>query len=264
MYDRSEVPAAFACARDAAADKATERQVKFILGLLEERDLFASPKWFDAYNAMDAEEYAAAMERFKAAIPQLTKKAASAWIEKLLALPKKPKAKRDDTDVPAVPAGRYALEDTADDLNPVKFYKVNHGKKGGRWEGFIFVDRFVSDETFPVKGSQRVAVLKAIAANPLEAAQRFGREENRCCICGRRLTRRLSRHLGIGPVCGERNGWINADALAVAREEIRAMGLDPNEEVADEPETTDSAVRAQLAFAPATAPEDPFAPGESF
>lgn len=231
MYARSAVPAHVAGNH---ADKATERQVSFIRSLLDERDLFASPKWFDAVNAMDHEEYAAHLARVKADVVNLTKKQASAYITALMALPKQPKAKRDDTDVPAVPAGRYALEDPSDDLNPIKFYKVNHGKAGGRWEGFIFVDRFVSDETFPVKGSQRVAVLKAIAADPLAAAQLFGREERACCKCGRRLTRRLSRHLGIGPVCGQRNGWFDGDMIASARRELEAMGLDPDEEVSEE------------------------------
>jgi hypothetical protein len=231
MYDRSAVPADVVPAQQ---DKATERQVNFIRSLLDERDLFASPKWWDATNAMDREEYAAHLTSVKAGVVNLTKKQASAYIETLLSLPKQPKAKREDTDVPSVPAGRYALVDADDELNPIKFYKVNHGKAGGRWEGFVFVDRFVSDETFPVKGSQRVAVLKAIAADPLAAAQLFGREEKACCKCGRRLTRRLSRHMGIGPVCGQRNGWFEDGFVASARAELEAMGLDPDEEVSEE------------------------------
>jgi hypothetical protein len=230
MYDRSAVPADLA-PTGPVLNGVTERQLSFIRSLIDERDLFASPRHFDAVNAMDAGEYAAYLEHLKVKAATLTKREASDWISRLTALPKKPKFQRDDTDVPDVPAGRYALEDPDDELNPIKFYKVNHGKVGGRWAGFVFVDRFVSDETFPVKGSARVAVLKAIAANPLEAAQRFGREENACCICGRRLTRRLSRHMGIGPVCGGRNEWVDSDMIASAREELRAQGLDPDEEV---------------------------------
>lgn len=232
MYARSDVPAGIA----ADPTLATAAQVKFLRSLIDERDLLASPKWFDAVNAMDAEEYAAHLTRFKDSVANLSKGDASRWIKRLLALPMAPKAQRADTDVPQVPAGRYALEDPSDELNPVKFYKVNHGKAGGRWEGFIFVDRFVSDETFPIKGSQRVHILKVIAANPLEAAQRFGREENRCCKCGKRLTRRLSRHMGIGPVCGQRNGWFEDGFVERAREEIRAQGFDPNELMEADPE----------------------------
>jgi hypothetical protein len=228
MYARSEVPAELAGAR---VDGVTEKQLNFIRSLIDERDLFASPKHFDAHNAMDAGEYEQALERMKAKAATLSKREASEWISRLTALPHKPKAQRQDTNVPDVPNGRYALEDPEDALNPIKFYKVNHGKAGGRWEGFVFVDRFVSDETYPVKGHARIAVLEAIAANPLEAAQRFGREENACCICGRRLTRRLSRYLGIGPVCGGRNEWVDSDMIASAREELRAQGLDPDEEV---------------------------------
>lgn len=227
MYDVSAVPA------DVVPNPvlATPKQVQFIAGLIDERDLFASPKHFEQVNAMDAEEYAAHLDWMKASAAKLTKRQASEWIERLLALPKKPVAAQADTDVPAVPAGRYALVDPDDELNPVKFYKVNDGKKGTRWEGFTFVDRFVGDDTFPVKGHSRISTLKAIAADPLAAAQLFGREEARCCKCGRNLTRRLSRHLGIGPVCGQRNGWFDGDLVAEARAELKAQGLDPDEEV---------------------------------
>jgi hypothetical protein len=232
MYARSAVPADLAGVR---ADGATEPQINFILDLLDQRDLFASPKWFDAVNAMDKEEYAAHLALTKANVPNMTKSQASRMIEELTKLPRlyaRPKAEvkmGSNETQPDVPAGRYALEDPSDPLNPIKFYKVSHGK--GKWAGFIFVDRFVSDDLFPVKGSARMKVLDQIAASPLEAAQRFGREENACCICGRRLTRRLSRYLGIGPVCGGRNEWVDSDMIASAREELRAQGLDPDEEV---------------------------------
>lgn len=227
MYARSAVPAP-------AANLATPKQVEFIQNLLDTRDLFASPRWFDAVNAMDAGEYVQHLKHVKDSARSLTRKQASDWITRLLTLPhaKAPKMGANDTQ-PDVPAGRYALEFPEDELNPVRFYKINHGKKGSKWEGFIFVDRFVSDELFPVKGSDRLKVLDAIAADPLVAAQRFGHEEKCCCKCGRRLTRRLSRHLAIGPICGERNGWFDGDFVAIARQELRDQGFDPDEVVAD-------------------------------
>lgn len=201
--------------------KATEKQVAFISRLLDERVLDLAPS--------------VTVEALKAQAPDLDKKLASAWIERLLTRPKKtPDVPKADDKYDAIPSGRYALEDPDDDVNPIKFYKVKHGgpsRMGGRdWTGFIFVDRFASDETFPVKGSIKYEILDAILADPLSAAQRYGREHNTCGICGRGLTRALSRELGIGPVCGNRVG-ITTEEVDNARQVLYDQGIDPNEEL---------------------------------
>jgi hypothetical protein len=239
-----DIPAEFL-----AEELASPKQVKFALALMEQRDLFKLPGWFDAVNAMDQEEYARHVERVKAGLPNMPRRGPQRigkFIDALLECPEVPgqaAGERDNDNrksqidfVGLIPDGRYALVNEDDVLNPVRFYQVKRGNdyraRGGRdWTNFLFVTRFSSDEEWPVKGADRIAVLTEIAFDPKTAAIRFGREENRCCICYKRLTRRLSRDLGIGPVCGGRNGWINAEVLASARERIRAEGFDPEEEV---------------------------------
>ena len=48
--------------------------------------------------------------------------------------------------------------------------------------------------------------LRAIAANPMEAAVRYGRLTGRCSCCGRKLTNKASIAAGIGPICAENWG----------------------------------------------------------
>jgi Family of unknown function (DUF6011) len=233
------IPAEFLGADPALA---SDKQVAFIRSLLDERDLFASPKWFDAVNAMDQGEYEEYLARVKRdQVAHLTKQQASEWITRLLELPKKAAPRADGPAridaYPGVPAGRYALEDPADELNPVKFYHVEQGRdytaRGGKdWSAFLFVTRFSSDDRYPVKGKDAHRVLNEIAADPKGAAIRFGREENACAICGKRLTRRLSRELGIGPVCGARFHAETGEWAAVrnaARDHLLSQGLDPDE-----------------------------------
>lgn len=219
----------------------SQPQHKFVCDLLDSRELMASDTFRAAVQDMDTETYDEYIKSLKVLLKRTTRGKASELITTLKALPRKQVAKDAAADepvkkVPAVPGGRYALLDPADDLNPVKFYLVREGKdnreKGGKnWTGALFVERFASDDTFPVKGAERYRVLEAIAANPLEAAQRFGDSWECCSRCGRGLTRRLSRTLRIGPVCLSRAGWlIDADAyVAQAREAIVAEGHDPDE-----------------------------------
>jgi hypothetical protein len=98
-----------------------------------------------------------------------------------------------------IPRGRYALDTTGDDhfANDTTFFRVWVGDRGG-WA----VNVQASDDWHPVTGwPKRIAVLKAIAADPLDALQRYGRELGKCGVCGRTLTNDESRALGIGPVC---------------------------------------------------------------
>ncbi len=208
-------------------DTATERQVSFIRGLLDERQV--APK--------DGKT----VEQLKADAARLTKRQASGWIETLMALPRKPKEQQAGTDIPNVVPGHYALEDPSDPLNPIKFYRVNAGKAGGRWEGFIFVERYAGDERFPVKGHARIEVLRGIAADPLAAGIRYGREMGQCCICNRQLTRALSRYLGIGPVCGARLHEGFDEMASAARAEMVERGEDPDAELLPGPATVNRA-----------------------
>jgi hypothetical protein len=48
--------------------------------------------------------------------------------------------------------------------------------------------------------------LQIIAANPMEAAVRYGRQTGRCSCCGRELTNKASIDAGIGPICASKWG----------------------------------------------------------
>jgi hypothetical protein len=69
---------------------ASDKQVALIEKLMDEKNLFASPSFFDAVNAMDKGEYERYLESIKAGLPALSKKAASDYITALMALPAKP------------------------------------------------------------------------------------------------------------------------------------------------------------------------------
>jgi hypothetical protein len=97
-----------------------------------------------------------------------------------------------------VAEGRYALRSDAGD---VRFYRVEHGAVGSRWEGFVFVSAQASDELHPIRNrNSRTAILDAIAADPQAATILYGKELGVCGRCGATLTSEW-RKQGIGPTC---------------------------------------------------------------
>lgn len=129
-----------------------------------------------------------------------------------------------------VPAGRYAI--TLQIPNPkgevtdeVVFVKV--------WRKPNIVRCYMlhgpNEDESPVNVKD---VLEAIVkAGVGDAAVAYGRATGNCSQCDYGLRNRLSRHMCIGPVCGEKvhdhTVWLAKKAKA--RAELRAMGLDPNE-----------------------------------
>jgi hypothetical protein len=174
---------------------ASDKQQAFILSLLGQKDLSKSDKLAGATPA----ELEAAIAGIQTSIPTLSKKAASAWIERLLAMPNLPTAAR--ADGPDVPSGHYAIR-----TDVVRFYKVDRPEKG-RWAGFTFLSIQASDELHPVKGEKKHDILAAIAEDPKAASLLYGLELGVCGVCCRTLTDETSRAAGIGPVCREKMGW---------------------------------------------------------
>jgi Family of unknown function (DUF6011) len=239
MDNRTPVPPEFR----QAPDGATEPQIKYIEGLLDQKNLLASPKFFDAVNAMDQGEFAAYIENLKSQARTLTKKTASKWIAALKALPNKPLAERTIQRDPARPPvdvmkgrtyvvyekiqtdegereigkvvtpngevliGSYGIDTSKDSrfANDTSFFKVWINEDFGKGWG---VKMYVSDDTSRVSIAvpTQVDVIKIIAQDPLAASKLFGQEFGRCGVCGRGLTNDESRALGIGPVCGARLG----------------------------------------------------------
>ena len=126
-----------------------------------------------------------------------------------------------------VPAGRYAL--TADD-GETYFVRV---WRGDRNPNYVRCYLLHGGSDSPVQNATTLQSI--IDAGPREAAIRYGLEIRHCCICNIRLTKRLSRELGIGPVCGGRF-YAEAEWAAIQRDkrdELEALGLDPDENVDD-------------------------------
>lgn len=222
MNDRTEV-----------LNRATNRQISFIESLLDERDLTASHKFVDATQAMDAEELAAYIASIKAGLQDRSTRGASQMIEALLALPKKSSAPaypaRTNADIPEVPKGRYAVEN---DEGELRFYKVWRGDRNPAYFK-LYVQHGPDESEIPFRSALSI-LQKIVDAGIRAAAIRYGHEIGACSNCGRRLTNRVSRELGIGPVCGGRMfGREFKDEVKAARETIVARGEDPDEEVAE-------------------------------
>ncbi len=100
-----------------------------------------------------------------------------------------------------VPAGRYAIRGTDGE---VKFYVIDHGKPGTRWEGRVFVSAQASDELHPIRNhSTRVGILAGISVDVMAARKLYGQELGVCGDCGRTLTSEW-RKVGIGPKCSQK------------------------------------------------------------
>jgi hypothetical protein len=212
---------------------ATEPQVNYVKALAEQKELGEHAEWMAGIVKL-------------ADAGKMDKRFATKLIGRLREMPSKAidhsKTLNDITGehgqqmqpmLWSFPAGRYALvkADDDDNLNPIEFYHVKIGREGGKWAGYYFVSRMASDEEYPVRNKQqRTRVLNAIADNPLEAAQRYGREFKCCAICGKGLTRRLSRVMGIGPTCAEKVGMPH-EHIEQFKSEIVAAGLDPEETI---------------------------------
>lgn len=105
----------------------------------------------------------------------------------------------------AVPDSDYAIipEDGV-----VQFYRVKRGKKGSRWDGFVFVSRLYGApgdwRTVPVRGGLKTMVLAVLGQDPQAAAVAFSREHGVCACCGSPLSDPESIALGLGPICVKR------------------------------------------------------------
>ncbi len=132
---------------------------------------------------------------------------ASALISGLLATPRpaeKPQVGKVD---PTVPAGRYAIPSGGH--NDLAFYKVDHGKEGTRWQGYVFLAQLVGGgREYAVKDrAARSTILGRIAEDVETASRTYGREYGHCGVCNLPLTDEASRAAGIGPICLAKQGW---------------------------------------------------------
>lgn len=72
-----------------------------------------------------------------------------------------------------------------------------------------YLGKVADGKFWGIRGIDRATVeanLKTIAADPKEAAVRWGKKYGKCSCCGRDLTNKVSIELGIGPICAEKWG----------------------------------------------------------
>lgn len=165
---------------------ASERQLKYIRDLMEQRDISKLPD--DQRVALQQPD-----EFWDEDTTRLTKMKAGRIIDALKKLPYMPNDRRfAKRKFPEVKDGRYALSHADGNL---RFYSVKVGNFT------TFVDVWASDSRWPIKNNdEKLRILTEIFNDP-DAGPRFGREIGRCYVCGRTLTDATSRRLGIGPIC---------------------------------------------------------------
>lgn len=181
-------------------------------------------------------------------VEALSKQSASEIIGELLNAPEKAKEqqmrigeavrgakddlKANNYGIPSgedLPSGRYAIDNADGELT---FYRVWRGTRNPDYVK-LYVLHGPDESEVPFKSM--VTILKKIAENPGAAAVRYGHEIGACSQCGLRLTNRVSRALGIGPICGGHfYGEEFKSVVHGAREQIRAAGLDPDGNVEDD------------------------------
>lgn len=192
----------------------SEPQRKFILSLRDQKQLDDDQKkWID--DNIDT-------------LTPGREGTASKCITRLLALPD---AKKPTTqDGTYVPAGRYAVDS---DEGELRFYHVWRHKQN---DAAMHLYLLHGPDSTRIMGKAMQTILqKIVNAGVEEAAIRYGRELKHCSQCGRRLTNRISRELGIGPICGGRMfGDDFKPKVSAARQAIIDRGEDPDEEFDDE------------------------------
>lgn len=204
-------------------NKITPKQRSFILSLLDDRDVSHVPQGrVDSLVkslriSEDPEEFGMSREQASAVIDWLGQQKRK----------ERPAAQLSDSAVAKLPAGRYAIENEQGEL---RFYQMWESKDGKRRALYVM---FGPNDSKLFPKVQESICQKILDAGFRECAIRFGNEIGACSNCGRRLTNRISRALGIGPICGGRmfssDDW--AETVKKARDEITAQGLDPDEEL---------------------------------
>lgn len=205
---RQEVHPMFrtAASTPATTTPATERQLRFLSSLLDQRDIPS-----------------AKIEKFRAALDgnaTLSKQAASNFIKEILdTCPPKIKKASPERSVKITGDGIYRNPTTGE------IYKVqwNRGSGDGRnlyakqlvlttVDGVEHVK--IDLEGQPQDASMRWEYVKGAVYKiepdwkmSLEEAARFGALYGRCLRCGRTLTAEESIERAMGPVCADKGGW---------------------------------------------------------
>ena len=210
---------------------ASQPQLNWIRDLIVKKDLSPlKPEERDALNRILGEE-----NFWDERTTRLSRKKASAILDKLLKLHDKPREQQQVGPEHAerlalgVPAGRYAVHANNGEL---RFYHVWISRDKKRLNVYVLHGPDESDLKYQ---KTVLAILKKIKKDIRAAAITYGLEIGSCSNCGRRLTNHISRALGIGPVCGSRMfGTAEWKAeVKGKRYELIAAGINPDEEIDD-------------------------------
>jgi hypothetical protein len=199
-------------------DPATSPQLGYIKGLVESRDI--------------PESWLLKIKELMEAEGGLKKGDAGNIIKSLKERPLKPDADNRSINKPTiddVPPGRYAVQ-TGQAANDLSYYRI---KEVGQDNKYRIILQIAGPSEHLLKGQAAKDAIKRIVRFGLgDAAVLYGRTIGRCSQCHIRITNRLSRELGIGPICGGRvygEGWERR--VNSARSALQARGLDPAENV---------------------------------
>ncbi len=175
---------------------ASDKQVRYALGLQEERNLPEDYKVkSDAdFHAMERDEVSAVINLLKT----FTRKDGAATERKQWTMPE----------------GRYALRiargGPQENDHVWCFYQVDKPTEG-RWTGYTFIKRLIgSPGTYRKENmapAERNKVLDLIENDPNKAMTDYGLQSGVCGKCGSPLTNPESLARGIGPICLGKMGW---------------------------------------------------------
>lgn len=202
--------------------QATDPQKRYIIALIEGREV---PKaWLERIKEYESQPHG------------ILKGTASDIIVALKKLPYKQDKRavagdrtKNNPSHEDVPAGRYAIQ-TGDDENDLTFYRVKRPYKN-RPEVF-FIDIIAGPNSHPQTFGRAQKILKDIyRLGAGDAAILYGQRIGRCSVCHTQITNRVSRELGIGPVCGGRFFPDWKERVNTARTSLIEQGLNPDENV---------------------------------
>ncbi len=187
---------------------ATEKQVDFILKLINERELL---QWSADDPSLQA-----------SALPLWSRKDASDLIDGLLKMPKKPEPMTEISGVetPAVtaqallnsfPKGKYAVPT---DLLDITLEQNLHGDllfvELKEWKDVRYLRKLLGSlggfTRVKMSPSDNRRIAEVIAADPYKYAKLFGERYSCCGSCGADLTDEKSRALMLGPECRKKFG----------------------------------------------------------
>jgi hypothetical protein len=112
------------------------------------------------------------------------------------------------------------------------FYRVVEATNKQTGNKYKIIKVLGGPSEYLITGARAVSAAKMIVRAGIgNAAVLYGRKIGRCSQCNTRITNRISRELGIGPICGGRvyDDWENR--VNTVRLDLMRRGLDPQENV---------------------------------